>query len=311
MAKSDLAMSGILLSDTMAEAGQKLLNHQVAYLDYHEPGCLDGKRPEHVHKARVAVRRMRSAMKIFRSYYPADTLDWIGKGLRRTQRVLGGVRDLDVFIENTAPFLDQLPLDSCSLLDPFLHHLNHMRAQKQAGVVAYLQGETYRAFKGHMREYLETVPQTDTLVRNRLASELYKRYEAIRAYEEHLDDISFDELHEVRIAGKELRYSLEFFEHLLGKEASSAIKAVKKLQDHLGVLNDAHVGISIVDEAINDLQDNHSLKPDTKQAIAGAHVYRGHLDKQAEEVRKTFKPVWNGVTSDAYRLTFALAISVI
>ncbi len=311
MPKSDLALSGITLEDTMSEAGQKLLNHQFSYLEYRELGCMEGKDPTHVHKARVAVRRMRSALKVFRQYYPFDTLNFISKGLRRTQRVLGRVRDMDVFIENTAPFLDQLPLESCSLLDPFLNYLNAQRGQKQTAVVAYLEGEAYKRFKAQMTEYLETVPRTETLVKQRLASELYKRYEAIRSYEQHLDNITFDELHELRKSGKEFRYSLEFFAHILAPEVVENIKWVKALQEHLGTLNDAHVGIGLIDDAIADLQDNHSVSPEAKQAIAGALVYRAHLEKQAEQVKASFKPIWEDVVSEDFRYKLAIAISYI
>lgn len=312
MIKSNVTSStGLALSDTMSEAGQKLLNHHFTHLQRREQGCIEGENPEYVHKARVAVRRMRSAMKVFKQYYPPETLNWISKGLRRTQRTLGRVRDLDVFLLNTAPFIDQLPLDSCNLLDPFIHYLNRLRDQRQTAIIEYLQGATYTQFKAHLTEYLDTVPHTDILVRHKLASELYKRYETIRVYDEVVDTISFDEMHELRIAGKELRYTLEFFEHLLGKDAGKVIKSVKVLQDHLGDLNDAHVGMAIIEASIEDIQENHLDFPERNQGIAGARVYYAHLERQAEEVRRTFKPVWETVISEDFRQAFARAISVI
>ena len=46
----------------------------------------------------------------------------------------------------------------------------------------------------------------------------------------------------LRIDCKYLRYNLEFFAHLLGRNAAILIKRLKHLQDVLGELNDAVVG---------------------------------------------------------------------
>ena len=53
-------------------------------------------------------------------------------------------------------------------------------------------------------------------------------------------------LHQLRIASKGLRYSLEFLEEVLGPESKVLVKELKKLQDHLGNLQDAVVASNLL-----------------------------------------------------------------
>ena len=53
-------------------------------------------------------------------------------------------------------------------------------------------------------------------------------------------------LHELRISGKWLRYSLEFVEEPLGDDARPIIDKVTALQDHLGLMNDADIAAHLV-----------------------------------------------------------------
>ena len=63
----------------------------------------------------------------------------------------------------------------------------------------------------------------------------------MRAYEPVLRWADVETLHELRIAGKWLRYTLEFVREALTPEAATLIARVTALQDHLGLLNDADV----------------------------------------------------------------------
>jgi CHAD domain-containing protein len=48
-------------------------------------------------------------------------------------------------------------------------------------------------------------------------------------------------LHRLRIDGKRLRYQLEFLSGAYGAPLANAIRALKRLQSHLGGVQDAHV----------------------------------------------------------------------
>ncbi|MFP3557405.1 CHAD domain-containing protein [Paraburkholderia sp. SIMBA_049] len=81
--------------------------------------------------------------------------------------------------------------------------------------------------------------------------------------------------HEVRKAGKKLRYLTEFFEPMLAKKQLKAIKPLKKLQKRFGALNDV-----VASEQL--LRDNQTLFAD--EAAAG-HA----LDALAKERKRRMR----------------------
>ena len=80
----------------MARAAQKTLAFHFARVGEHESGTLEGTDIEELHDMRVATRRMRAALRIFDGYLDPQDVRPLLKGLRRTGRALGTVRDLDV-----------------------------------------------------------------------------------------------------------------------------------------------------------------------------------------------------------------------
>jgi CHAD domain-containing protein len=54
------------------------------------------------------------------------------------------------------------------------------------------------------------------------------------------------ELHDLRIAAKRLRYTLEVFEDVLPEECKAAVKELEQLQDELGSLHDSDVMIALL-----------------------------------------------------------------
>jgi hypothetical protein len=68
------------------------------------------------------------------------------------------------------------------------------------------------------------------------------RIAEVLAWERFVEDPTHvEELHEMRIAAKRLRYTLEIFAPWLGKDGAAAIATVKVLQDHLGFIHDCDV----------------------------------------------------------------------
>jgi CHAD domain-containing protein len=81
-------------------------------------------------------------------------------------------------------------------------------------------------------------------VRHTIPSLILTVFESVRAYETVFEDgalPSLETFHDLRIRAKNLRYVLEFTEHLLGKDIGPILTLLRDLQDHLGQLNDAYV----------------------------------------------------------------------
>ena len=81
-----------------------------------------------------------------------------------------------------------------------------------------------------------------------LPAVLYDRVAAVWAFDDVVGghDTPLLRFHRLRIAGKGMRYTFEFFEEVLGPGAAPLIKATKEMQDHLGDLQDAVVTCTIL-----------------------------------------------------------------
>ena len=97
-----------------------------------------------------------------------------------------------------------------------------------------------------------------------------------------LDPAKVEELHDMRIAAKRLRYLLELSDPLFGEEAQWAAKVVKSLQDVLGEIHDADELI----EAANE-RDLDSLAAYTRGWRGGLHI--------------SFTREWRALEEDGFR----------
>jgi CHAD domain-containing protein len=245
-------------TDSMATAARKVLAAQYAAMQECEATAREGADPEGVHDMRVAVRRMRAALRVADPYLHGKTVKRVRQDLRAIAHALGAVRDLDVLIKNAESFRDDLPDERRADLDPLLDAWTADRKQARKQLLRLLDSADYARFRKHMAAFLEEAdsppdPEAEPApyqVRHVLASALWERYEAVRAYETVMAQATVPQLHALRITGKYLRYTLEFYRHVLPAEAGDLIDDVVKLQDALGELHDADVAAGLIREHI-------------------------------------------------------------
>ena len=82
---------------------------------------------------------MRSALSVFDDYLDMDQMAPLVKGLRRTGRVLGAVRDLDVFWDKTQRYLDTLPDERQGDLAPLRAVWEAERKEGRTRLLEYLE----------------------------------------------------------------------------------------------------------------------------------------------------------------------------
>jgi hypothetical protein len=93
-------------------------------------------------------------------------------------------------------------------------------------------------------------------------AELYS-YAPVIPHPEHSEA-----LHDMRIAAKRLRYSLELFRDRLGKPGARQIERIKAVQEELGTLHDHDVRIALIEDELAALAAEQSAR--TNAAISGA-----------------------------------------
>ena len=311
----------------MTQAAAATLRFHLKKMLDHEEGTRRGDDIEELHDMRVSTRRMRMALRVFEAYLDPDVLRPVLKGLRRTGRTLGAVRDLDVFEHKTRVYLDTLPEERRGELDGLLQAWAGERDRQRERMAEYLDGDRYRRFVEHTQELLDgpvehlaprqPVAPRPERVAQVLPGVLYPDMGVVWAFEGQLDglDTPLPRFHALRKSCKGLRYTLEFFEDVLGPGARPLIKRVKGLQDHLGDLQDAVVTSGILRDYLTWgtwRHESHELPGPTEVIAApGAARYLAARQEEMERLILTFPEVWPTVAGGDFSKALAGVIAEI
>ena len=313
---------GVQPEDTLAEAGRKVLRFHFAEMLRHEQGTKLGEDIEELHDMRVAVRRMRVAFEIFQDAFTPKTIKKHNKGLRAIGRTLGRVRDLDVFREKADHYLESLPEGKHAGLDPLLKSWGKQREGARQKMIDFLEGESYLTFLQEFNLFVNTPgagAQKDMddyhaphLVRHVAPVMIYNRLGTVRAYEKILGTARIEQLHELRIEFKRLRYTMEFFREALGREGDLIIEEIKDVQDHLGDLNDADVACQILNAFLESWEARQQKLPlferENPEPIV-AYLASKHAERHRLMV--TFGETWAQFDRDDFRKNIAAAVAVL
>jgi CHAD domain-containing protein len=149
-------------------------------------------------------------------------------------------------------------------------------------------------------------PVTPHRVRDTAASRIWLAYEQVRAYETVLRWADIETIHQLRIAAKWLRYTMEFFREALGPEADPLIARVVALQDHLGLLHDADVTIALTRQFL--VERGTTLTRDQSRAIA---AYLALQEKELARLRRTMGGPWRAVSGPTFRRLLGRAVAAL
>ena len=317
---------GIRAADTMAEAAFKTLRFHLNRMLEHEAGTRKGDDPEDLHDMRVATRRMRAALRVFGPYLDAHTMRPVERGLRRTGRVLGAVRDLDVFYEKTMRYLDSLPEEHRDDLDPLLRVWHERREHARREMLEYLDSGRYARFVETFTALLDD-PGRASLpyisdegearphrVSHVLPAVLYDRVAGVWAYDDVITghDTPLVRFHRLRIAGKAMRYTFEFFEEVLGPDAKPLIATTKDMQDHLGDLQDAVVTCNILRNFLTwgtwDPPSSNARGAMSMIVAPGVAAYLAARQEELNNLVDTFPQMWTHIRGGEFSRRLAKVV---
>lgn len=290
--------------DAMAEAGRRLLQDMQARMDEHWDAAATSADTLAVHEVRKAIRQTFTIIRLFSPYFVQGSLAGFRRRWRRVMRRLGRARDITIFGQNLGQCLDQADLpepERTALCDLHTYWEKEGAAANKTlirylrrGKVARLR-DNYRYFLANPGESLIPAAAAQTPVRFVAPLIITQKLITVRQDEPLLSSGSLTELHQLRIHFKELRYTIRFFEPLLGLDITPCLTMLEEVQDHLGWLNDAQVGLELLAEI--------------KTPQPGADLYGKILQQQAEQFRDTFKPIWDRFNSLIWRQTLGLALA--
>ena len=295
---------GVVAEDHVAEAARKVLRFHLARMLAREPGTRDGRNPDEVHGMRVATRRQRAAWRVFGASFRGRRTKRYRSGLREIAGRLGAVRDLDVLLEAADAYRADLPKAEQRALEPLLASWRQHRDDARILLVRELDSEGYRRWVDDYRDFVRTEgasvrpvgPVEPHRVRDTAASRIWAAYEQLRGYEPVLRWADVETLHDLRIAGKWLRYTIEFVREALGPESAPLIARVTALQDHLGLMNDADVSARMARTFLVD--HAAQLSRLESEAIGRYLVSR---EREVARLRRTIGTPWRGVAGVGFR----------
>jgi CHAD domain-containing protein len=235
---------------TVGQAAAEAIGEQFRRILRQEAGVWDGSDPEDLHQMRVASRRLRAALAVFRPVLrlPADAGE---RRVRQLTRVLGNLRDLDVqgdhlrthYQEEAAPEVRQA-------VDRLVIALDRKKPKAIAAVRRVLGGRRYGRLKAAYAAWLEEPRFTilGDLPLLAVMPELLAPW--VAAFLLHpawatgprvpLREAA-PALHDLRKTAKRARYAAEFFRAHYGPDYTAWIEELRQLQDQLGEFQDGEV----------------------------------------------------------------------
>jgi CHAD domain-containing protein len=204
---------------------------------------------EGVHQFRVAIRRLRAALILFRPLLEPHAESRFSEALRSLGRIFGEARDWDVFCSEMLVSAQKFGV-AVSWLDLLREPAETVRAAAHARVSAELQAPAMTATILGLVEWGAPLGQAMGRPLRDLAPDLLKRLEhKVLRRGQHIARHTDGELHALRKTTKKLRYSIEFLAPLLRhKQVKTHLRRCKRLLKQLGALNDAVVAVALAEQ---------------------------------------------------------------
>ncbi len=220
------------------------------------PGVLASDDIEYVHQARVALRRLRAVLRVYRRVcvLPGELL----AGLRTLAAALGSARDWDVLCSETLPPMAPWFSDPDGWQQG-MDRLEAHRAEVRAGMRAAVQQARPGAWLLACQRWLwlrswQDVPEAQRLIQLSVLKKwarkaLQKGHRVIVRGAGELEPLQPAQRHALRIAIKRQRYAAECFQPLFsGRKAARYLAELQWAQDSLGRCNDAQVARGLLSQ---------------------------------------------------------------
>jgi inorganic triphosphatase YgiF len=239
-------------------------------------GHVDG-----VHQIRVGIRRLRTALLMFRKLLHRDTVEAYDQHLQHFGHVFGEARDWDVFVTSTlVEARDALP--EASWLDLIQAAATSKQQAAHRDVRYELESRTFNslilsmlawtednspmvASEGMDRPVAEVMPQLLT----RFVKKVAQRQRRLNGSDERL--------HALRKSTKRLRYACEFSESLYpAKKVRRFVGPCRDIQQALGEVNDVATTVNLMAVLVAE-------KPALAPAVAKLASW---LDRRKEEAER-------------------------
>lgn len=251
---------------------------------------------EGMHQLRVGLRRLRVALSSFGGDFRNTRTESLRLHAKSLANRMAPARDFDVFCEE----LFEPPATANGALDAFDVLRKRAQVARSAAwdeAVTLVTGPKLRVLLNDINEAIDhpawsgSLPGQAGATKRMLAAEtpctkladsmLAHRLKSARKKARHLERLSNEQRHTLRISLKKLRYTAEFFAPFYERpKVAKFLGRLSKMQDVLGALNDVAVAHKTLDILIAAEQPVSSA-PRAEVSFAAGIVYGWHLERAA------------------------------
>jgi len=239
---------------------------------------LASRRPIGIHQTRVALRRLRAALNLFRPAVRGPIEERLVRSLSAEAKWLAGecgpARDLYVFMT-----------ESIEDPDPVVKRIaNRLARAYLERARAALSDARFAAFEGQLTAFIEGPPGTTGQLDSFGRDALDTRHAKVEHRGRKLSGLDGKRLHRLRIAIKKLRYAAAFLTPAFdSRRAKPYIEATVRLQGALGALNDRTVAAQILADIAHAARPTEQVERAVaklaKQAKSGNKRRRHKLER--------------------------------
>lgn len=198
-----------------------------------------------VHQLRVACRRLRSALRVFRPYLDEEWAESLREELRWLARGMGDARDAEVLLARLTASIDKLP-------DPLVigpirarveQHLGGQLAVAVAEIDKTMNGDRYVSLLERLVDAAwkpRTTSAADQSAAQALGEDVRRAWRKLASGVARVRETAEEgDYHQVRIRAKRVRYTAEAVSPAFGKPAVRFARQAERVQEVLGEHQDA------------------------------------------------------------------------
>ncbi|MBT8440711.1 MAG: CHAD domain-containing protein, partial [Gammaproteobacteria bacterium] len=263
---------GISADETVEESVRQMSLAMLSVARANEQGIIEDIDTEFLHHYRVSLRKTRSLVNLMKKAFPPELHLKLKTLLAELASKTNDLRDMDVFLLSRDYYQQMLPENFIKGFDQLFGFIAKDREKARKQVQRSFHDASHDKAFDEVMALLGDEPLfcngfAKQPVKQAAQKKILKRYQKIGLLGEQISDQTPDEeVHELRIECKKLRYMMEFFAELFPKKRiRDLVKTLKKLQTILGDFND----YSVQKEFLAEYGKTHSKSVELAAAING------------------------------------------
>jgi CHAD domain-containing protein len=300
--------------DPLPEAARKIMGDLLDRIRSHAGQLAVATDVTSVHETRKNIRRMRTALELFAPLFEDGYLQGYLRRFRKAMRRLGRPRDIAVFLLKLDRHIEEvseqgvLGAGEGKALEALSQFWRIRQERADAKARRYLTKGKYQKLLSEFGVFTKSAgqgvapvedPSEPSTVRQLASAMIYKKVATVRAFDGRLKDAPPILFHALRIECKELRYTLEFFEPVLGPSVTDVIETLKRALIHLGDLNDARIHLEMLDIVVEG------------EPVPGATLYRQVKKAELERLMTDFSSLWSLLAGREWRADLSTCVAVL